>query len=303
MKNILIFGATGRLGINLVKNLIKSNKVFANVHLTKLKENNKNLFKQKINLKNKTKIISFLKKKNINLIINCIALTNIEKCEKNKTNSHNLNFTIPFSLSKLAKQLNIQFVHISTDMLYVNKKKINSERSKTQAHNHYSRMKIMAENHIKKYKRSLIIRTNFFGYSTKKNPTFSDKIIFNLSKRKKLYLWDDVYFTPVYIGTLIKIINLLVKKNRYGIYNVSSNECISKYNLGKKIAKLFYKKNLIYKNKFDKKKFINRPMYMCSSNKKILKQFPFLKKDLILKNQLNILKKDFYKNNYNDFKR
>ena len=62
-KNILIFGATGKLGINLVKNLIKNNNVFANIHLTKLKENHKNLFKYKLNLKNKKKIISFLKKK------------------------------------------------------------------------------------------------------------------------------------------------------------------------------------------------------------------------------------------------
>ena len=303
MLNILIFGGSGKLGKNWIENLVTKNKVYANIHLSGLKLKHKNLIKQKLNKNNKKKIREFLNNNKINLIINCIALTNIEECEKNKKKSTKLNYLIPAKISDFAKKLNIRFIHISTDMLYLDKNKKKSENSKLQSHNHYSKMKIKAEKYIGNYDKSLIIRTNFFGYSYKNNMTFSDRIIFNLYKNRKIYLWDNIFFNPMYIGNLILIINFLIKKNKFGIYNISSNECISKYELGLKIADLLnLKRKNIKKNKVNNI-FINRPNYMCTSNKKLLKQFPLFKKDLSLNIQLTNFKKDFSRYGFFKIKR
>ena len=295
MKNILFFGATGRLGKNWLQNLIKNNKVFININQSNFKIVHKNVTKIKLNLNNKKNIINFIKKNNIDLIINCIALTNIELCEQNKKKSLKVNYVIPSKIFNFAKKMNIHFVHISTDMLYPDSKKKSKENSKLKIHNHYSKMKIRSEHLIKKYKKSLIIRTNFFGFSSKDNPTFSDKIIFDSKKNRKTYLWGDVYFTPVYVGNLIKIINFLIQRKKIGIYNISSTECVSKYNFGIKISKILNLKNKIFKNKLDKNLFVNRPNYMCTSNTKLIREYPVLKKNLSLRAQLNNLKKDFSK--------
>ena len=132
MKNILFFGATGILGSNWVKELVKDNKIYANIHKSKKFFKSKKLFKIKLNLNEKKNILSFCKEKKIKIIINCIAITGIELCENNPKISKEVNYLIPLRLGKIAEELNIQIVHISTDMLFDGKyKKKYNEKNKT----------------------------------------------------------------------------------------------------------------------------------------------------------------------------
>ena len=123
-------------------------------------------------------------------------------------------------------------------------------------------------------------------FSSKKNPTISDKLIYEQKNKKTSYLWNDVYFTPIYIKNLLFFLNLLIKNKYYGIFNISSDECISKYDFGKKIAKSIFKESIIYSNKFDKNYFTNRPLNMCLSNKKIKRKFHNYKNKLTFNYQL-----------------
>ena len=118
MKNILFFGATGKLGRHWSKNLSNENKVYCNVHSNTKILKSKNLKKVKFDSNKNLEIYSFCKKKNISLIISCIGLANVEICEMNKKSSTEINYLIPSSLCKVAKKLDISFVHISTDMLF-----------------------------------------------------------------------------------------------------------------------------------------------------------------------------------------
>ena len=256
MNNILFFGATGKLGTNWVNNLLNSKKkIIIHINKNKLK-NKRNLIQKKLNINKPSEIVKYCKQKNVSLIINCIGLSNVDKSQKYKNLADYLNNKIPSNLCRISKKLKIPFVHISTDMLfdgaYSGKY---SEKSKLKAVNNYSRTKIKAEKEIKNYSKSLIIRTNFFGFSGKKNMTITDKILFEQSKGLTTYLWKDIYFTPIYIKTLVIFLNLLIKKNKTGIYNICSNEKISKFNFGKKILENL-KINFKLKKCFRKNKFV-----------------------------------------------
>ena len=87
------------------------------------------------------------------------------------------------------------------------KRKYN-EKSQCNPLNFYSKTKIKAEKFILRYKKSLIIRTNFYGFGEKRNQTITDKILHEQNLKKKTFLWSDVYFTPIYIPTLIFFANL-----------------------------------------------------------------------------------------------
>lgn len=63
MNKILFFGASGRLGKNWVKDLIKDNKVFVNISKNKLFIKNKNFFYKKFDFENIKDLITFCKKK------------------------------------------------------------------------------------------------------------------------------------------------------------------------------------------------------------------------------------------------
>ena len=57
-------------------------------------------------------------------------------------------------------------------------------------------------------KNSLIIRTNFFGKGYYYRKSFSDHIIENLQNNKKIYLFKNVYFNPVVISKLHRVLSI-----------------------------------------------------------------------------------------------
>lgn len=294
MKNILFFGATSKIGKHWTQGLSVKNKVYCNIHKNNKLFKSKNIFKVKFDIKSSQQIYNFCKKKNISLIISCIGLPNVEFCEVNKVKALKINCLIPSQLCNISQKLNIPFVHISTDMLFDgNYPKKYNEKSKYNPVNQYSKTKVKAEKIISKYKKSLIIRSNFFGFGEKKNQTISDKLIFEQKLKKKSFLWNDIYFTPIYIPNLVFFINLLIKNQLSGIYNISSDERISKYDFGLKILKKIIKKNKIISNNFDKEKFVNRPKNMCLNNQKIKNKFKKYRNKLKLDYQIKSFLKDY----------
>ena len=164
-------------------------------------------------------------------------------------------------------------------------KKFITEITKPKPLNEYSKSKYLAENLVKKrLKFFFIVRTNFFwlGYNSYKN-TFSDKIIFPLKKNKKVKVLNDVYFNPILLNDLAILVARLIKSKKYGIYNICSNEKLTKFDLAKKIAKRF---NLPIHflepiNRSISK--IKRPQNMALSNNK-LRKFSKLNLNLLINN-------------------
>lgn len=232
MSKVLILGSSGTLGYQLYKKLKQFDKI---------KVYHTGLNKRKIDITKKNKLNKLIVSINPDLIVNCIAYTNIEKCEYNKTLSKKINFEIvkEIMIVKVKKKLKFNFIHFSTDQFYNQKrKKPSSENSKIFLINNYCKHKRMAELESLKYK-SLIFRINFFGKS-KKNKTFSDWIFYNFKKKKKIYLFNDVYFNPLRINTIIKIISFIIIKKKYtysGIYNLGSKNGILKNEFAEFFAK------------------------------------------------------------------
>jgi dTDP-4-dehydrorhamnose reductase len=292
MSNILIIGGSGFLGYYLIKQLKKNNNLYCYINKTLLKDSS--LITVKFNLTNKIKLKKYILKNKIDLIINLSSIANVDICEKYKKKAYKTHVIIPRILSKTSKLLNIKIVHISTDHLFNGKnRKLYSETSVSNPLNYYAKTKKRGEEEIAMSAENLILRTNFFGENKISKNSFSDKIIFNLKKRKYIHLWSDVYFSPMHIKYLCIIIEFLISKNEKGIYNISTSK-ISKYKLGVLIArkmKLDFKK--IIPTEFDLKRFIRRPKNMSLSNQKLLKKYPNLKKYLLLNSQINLLKKDY----------
>ncbi len=298
-KKILIFGHTGNLGSNFIFFLRKNYEFILNVNETKnyipkaeyIKFNKNDFLDKYVITKNKIKKIS------PDIILNAAAITDLELCEKKPDNTTYANVTLPTILSKICKELNTKFVHISTDHLYKSLKKFKTEKYLTSKINVYGEQKLKAEKNIKKNNNNaLIIRTNFFSHSSNSKQLLY-KIKDTLQNNKKLNLFDDYFFTPIYSKYLSKIIKVLINKNEKGIFNVVSSERISKYEFAKLIVK---EKNLI-KKLFVKKKIKSANFYakrctdLSLSNQKLKKKInlkiPSIKKQLdeFLKNDKKIV--------------
>ena len=270
-KNLLILGSSGLLGRQLSELFKAQYNVIG--HLNKKTYYSKNIRQIKFDIFNSKDLFKVLKKYKPKIVINATGIANVEKCEKEKKYAYKINVKINDLFSSLSNKFNFKFVTISTDHLFGNiKKKKFSEKDKTDALNYYAETKILAEKIVmRNSKKSLIIRTNFFGKGYYYRKSFSDHIIENLQNNKKIYLFKNVYFNPVVISKLHRVLSILIKKNISGILNVCSNEKISKYKFGKLIAKKFKlnTKLIIPISLHDKKNLCARPTNMALDNTKL----------------------------------
>lgn len=227
LKTIIIAGGSGFLGKQLTNVCKKKYKVISVGYRTNQK--------YKFDLCKKNLFLKFCKKVRPDLIINCAALTNVEKCETNKALAYKTNVTVVKNIVEICRFLSCKFIHISTDQMYDSIKKFNTE-DRQKIYNFYTKTKVTSEKIAKKYKKSTIYRTNFFGSINNKQGNIN-WIFESIKKKRKIYLINDVFFSPLYINTLVKIIYKNLFKNSYGIYNLGSSIGMSKEEFFKKIIK------------------------------------------------------------------
>lgn len=205
-------------------------------------------------------------------VIHAAGLTSVEKCEENPDLAYQINVDLPKLVSLATKELNIPLVHISTDHLFNGKSSMVVEDEPTCPTNVYGETKALAEKSIMKINpNALIIRTNFYAWGTTYRKSFSDFIIYSLRKRESISLFDDVFYTPILAEKLIETVHELLQKKAKGIFNIVSDDRISKYNFGILIAEEFgLDKSLIHRSSLkDKPNLVRRPVDMSLSNKKV----------------------------------
>lgn len=291
MKKIFIAGGSGLLGLSSSIYLSKKLDVFSSYFKNSSYPVYNNI---NINLLEFDKLYEEIARLNPDLIFNCAGLTNIEECEKNSKKTKISNIDIPVNLSKISKILKKKFIHISTDHLFDDSKQVYTEEDIPNPLNNYGKSKYLSEIKVlKENKESLVIRSNFICSSTQNKVSFIDSIISNLKKKNKINLFHDVYFTPVTFNFLLETIFLLIQKNSKGIYNISCNEILSKYDFGNLICDLLnLNKNYLSKISKDDLDLTKRPCYMSLSNSKITKELNI--KIPNIKDQIN-----FFIKNYN----
>lgn len=170
--------------------------------------------------------------------------------------------------------LKFRLIQISTDQVYNSQKnKLGKEKSKRIFLNEYTKQKIKAEQ-ICEYNNALILRTNFFA--NKKRSLFK-WIIDNAKGGKEYFLFNDIYFNPLRINTICKMIEKIISSKKFlfkGIYNVGSKNPLSKSEFGLKIInklKISNSKHIVCSSKNFFK--IKRPYNMCMNVDKFEKKF------------------------------
>ena len=269
-KKFLICGGSGLLGLSFAFNLRDNNDLLLTTNTNNLKEYNFRTLKT--DFKDFSKIKKNITIFNPDVIINTLGLTDIEVCEKNPDKAFFLNTYIPSELSKISKIIKSKFIHISTDQLFDGNKNVYSELDLHSPLNVYSQSKSLAEKKIIKFNsKALIIRANFFGYGPFYRNSFSDYIYNSLILNKKINLSKDINFNPIYIPTLINSILSLLDINERGIFNISSNNKISKYEFGLLKEKKFKLNSNLIISTVSTHSNVLRPKNMVLSNKKFLK--------------------------------
>jgi dTDP-4-dehydrorhamnose reductase len=280
-KNILILGAYGFLGTRLSYFLKeKGYKVFRHGRGKEadFKITDYSTFHQKITANN------------ISSIVNLVAATNVDECERNIDLAFeaNISFTqsIVNEILKIKESQKPHFIQISTDQVYQGDGP--HIESSARPLNIYALSKFSSELIASKIN-STILRTNFVGRnSDNKKDSLSDFIIKSLRAEEKISVFKDVYFNPLFIDTLCEIIELSIEVKTNGLYNVGSSKGISKSQFAFYIAKkLDLKKSLMKEVSINtvKNLYARRPLDMrmdCSAfSNEFNYQLPTIESEII----------------------
>ena len=289
-KKVLITGGSGLLAINWARIIRNKFSVVSILHERLIEIPGVEF--DFIPLNSVNHIVKGLLKHKPDIVVNTAGLTNVEACEKYPKLAKEVNTDIAENIAIACNELNIKLVHISTDHLFSGESGMMTEYDRVDPQNMYAITKYEAELKVQKHcQNALIARTNFYGWGPKYKKSFSDTIINSLEDNKKITLFNDVFYTPILIDTLVLAVNDLVNRKEEGVFNIVSGRRISKFEFGVRIAEYFsLDLNLIEKGYLkDNAKLIRRPLDMSLSNNKVCK---VLKRDIsTIESDLHILEK------------
>jgi dTDP-4-dehydrorhamnose reductase len=261
---ILVLGSTGRLGGQVVKRLsIDGHQVLA--HGFSLAA------KFKCDVTSREDFLEFLNNLKPDVVINLVALTDVDLCERATDNSFALNVRPSEILQEYSNSISnkIRLLHVSTDHMY----NYPGPSTEEQTHpvNVYAKHKLLAERFYSE-KRDLVLRTNFFGKVVNNSKqSYTDWIVAGLSNNKTRAIYDNVYFSPIGIQSLATEISKQAITELSGIYNLGSSTALSKYDFACRFAEgIEADKSLVIPTKYDPSvsNSVERPLDMTMSVEK-----------------------------------
>ena len=270
-KEILLFGASGQIGRNLIRKLTKNNyKIIAltrNIHragyILKTQANPGYLELVEIKNFNPDKIEELMKRCSI-----CINLIGI-LFEKKKDHFKSIHTDLPNLISQAANRLNLEkFIHLSalgieeaSDSLYA-KSKLEGEK------------KIIGN-----FNNSIILRPSIV-YSVDDNFTTRFMKLLSILPIMPIYYNGNTRFSPIHVSDIVNIIYDMIENKKRGlILECVGSEILSFKDIIKILLNAINKKRLI----------IPLPIPIAKISAKILQLLP---RPLLTEDQLTLLKYD-----------
>lgn len=254
MKTILVTGASGFIGKYLV-NKFNSNYDVIGLDINDYTEKEECLF-YKQDMRDYEKLEKIFKENKIDYIIHLAAEKSLIKCEENPKEAYKINFQGSKHLHEISKQYKSKFIFISSDQVFDGEKGEYLESDTPIPINNYGKLKLEMENILKNDPTSVICRTalnfgkipsiqkKYFDFVKEKDYLvvqgfIVEHLIYRLNNNLKIILPESEYINPTSLNQLYKQLKAIIERDVTGIIHCCGGEKISRYEFGKKIAKIF----------------------------------------------------------------
>ena len=235
----LVLGSSGLIGHHLCRYFEATSDLKLFNIANSLKFNDETILIDAININKLKEIIEEIQP---DYIFNCIGILN-DKSDNDPTKTIFLNAYLPNQLGEIANTIGAKLIHFSTDCIFSgNKKKPYKEDDHFDAYDLYGLTKALGEKISRDH---LVIRTSFVGPSLRKDS--QELFSWFMSQKDSINgytksIWSGV--TPIEAA---KAAEKLMRLDISGIYHLTNNEPISKYELLCKFKKYTDKKIEIIK--------------------------------------------------------
>jgi dTDP-4-dehydrorhamnose reductase len=222
---VLVSGANGQLGYDVVKKLKEENIE----HYGATREN--------FDLTNEKETKEFILDYAPDVIVHCAAYTDVDQAEVERDLCYQINVEGTRYLAEKAKELDAKMLYISTDYVFDGKSDKPYELTdQPNPLNYYGETKYQGEQLIQKeLDKFFIVRTSWlFG---EHGDNFVKTMLKLGKKRDEISVVADQYGSPTYTGDLAELIVEMIKSDKYGIYHATNEGFCSWYEFAKEIFK------------------------------------------------------------------
>ena len=267
---ILITGGAGLLAVNWAVATRERYAVTLGLHARRISIAGVDC--RVVNLESVDSVVAAIKEANASVVIHTAAITNVDACEVAPERANHANVVIARNVALACAAQGTKLVHISTDHLFSGQDLMMDEAANLNPVNVYGRTKAEGERAVLGVCPGAIVsRTNFFGWGLPYRQSFSDTILASLRAGHEIGLFQDAFFTPILMNSLIEMVHELIAKDARGIFHMGGDERLSKYEFGLRIARAFDLETDLIKPAFlaERRDLTPRPLDLSLDNRKM----------------------------------
>jgi dTDP-4-dehydrorhamnose reductase len=205
-----------------------------------------------LDITSKEQVKSAISKHQPDVVLNCAAFTDVDKCETERELCWKLNVDAIKNLIIATRPHNIKLVHISTDYIFDGKNGPYDEEAIPNPVSYYGRSKLAAENAVfASGINAAIVRTMvLFGVGQNVKPNFAVWLINKLTAKEKVNIVDDQIGNSTIVDNLAFGILKVIESEQSGIFNIAGKDIESRLDFTYKLCEVFgFDKGLINKIK------------------------------------------------------
>lgn len=256
MIEALVLGANGQLGRKLTSKFSQNGISCIG------------LGRNELDFKNLKEIENVLGKFNVDLIVNCAAITDVNWAETNEDETYLINAKAVERIGRFANSAGSRLIHISSDYVFEGRElKFNKEDDPTSPLSVYGKSKLRGEESLQGVMGSdlAIIRTG--GLYGGHQSNLVNYVLTEIRAKREVRLPIDQYYQPTNVHDLANVIfGIAMDPSIYGVFHSTSNGSVSKFDFARRIA---------LHNKLDPKFVLGVP-FRSMNNSNIRPQFSLL---------------------------
>ena len=233
MRRILVIGAKGMLGKDLVKILRTSSAVGQDMGWEVLEWDI-----DEIDIQEEDSTVTQIENIRPDVVINLAAYTDVDGCESQEEKAFAVNAEGMRHVALGALRCHAKVVYLSTDYIFDGKKREPYlEDDPPHPLSVYGRSKLKGERYLRDIvEDAVVVRTQWLYGKYGKN--FVTSILRQGREKKVLSIVDDQVGSPTYTIDLSRAISVLIQRGLRGVFHVANSDRCTWYAFGQEILKL-----------------------------------------------------------------
>jgi dTDP-4-dehydrorhamnose reductase len=238
---ILITGSKGLLGQKLCE-LLSQQSGITMIATARAESSDHGRKTYKLDITDRAAVKKAIASFKPDVIINCAAMTLVDKCELEKEACWVANVHAVENLIEASEENHVHLVHVSTDFIFDGSHGPLDETAVPNPVNYYGESKLAAEKLIMASSIDWCIARTVLVYGVTADMHRSNIVLWvkeSLENGKKIQCVNDQWRTPTLAEDLAMGCFLAASKKAKGIYNISGKDFITPYHIAIKTADYF----------------------------------------------------------------